>query len=108
MVDADSLTEFAHLEDRAVSGVDFSGRTLPAVHARCAVWDGVSLARCTIPLLGLRDVRMIRCDLSNAVFRMFEVRRVEFIECRLSGMKDCWWRDVLVENCQSRYAQFND
>jgi uncharacterized protein YjbI with pentapeptide repeats len=53
---------------------------------------------------------MIRCDLSNAEVRAFDARRVEFIECRLTGLHafECRWQDVLVENCLARYAQFND
>jgi len=51
----------------------------------------------------------VKCDLSNAVFGRFEARRVEFIDCRLLGMKTsaCRWQDVLIENCDARYAQFN-
>lgn len=55
-------------------------------------------------------MRLINCDFSNAVLRGFEARRVEFLDCRLIGMRaiECRWDDVLVERCDARYAQFRD
>ena len=42
--------------------------------------------------------------------RGFEATRVEFIDCRLTGMMaiECRWQDVLIENCDGRYAQISD
>ena len=36
--------------------------------------------------------------------------RVEFVDCRLIGMKalECRLEDILLERCDARYAQFND
>jgi uncharacterized protein YjbI with pentapeptide repeats len=73
------------------------------------VLERISFAQCEIRSLQLRDVRLVKCDLSNSVLLGFEARRVEFLECRLTGMKafECKWQDVLVEHCDARYAQFN-
>jgi uncharacterized protein YjbI with pentapeptide repeats len=53
---------------------------------------------------------LIKCDLSNASVRGFETIRVEFIGCRLTGMKaaECRWQDVLMKDCEASYAQFVD
>jgi uncharacterized protein YjbI with pentapeptide repeats len=98
------------LEELCVSNLDFSGQSLKTINARSSVFEGVCFSGCTIAGLRLRDVRMIRCDLSNAEARAFDARRVEFVECRLSGLRafECRWQDVLVENCLARYAQFNE
>lgn len=74
------------------------------------MFEAVSFSGCTIAGLRLRDVRMIHCDLSNAELRAFDARRVEFVECRLTGVRafECRWKDILIENCLARYAQFND
>jgi uncharacterized protein YjbI with pentapeptide repeats len=39
-----------------------------------------------------------------------EATRVEFVDCRLIGLKaiECRWEHVLLERCDSRYAQFAD
>ena len=70
--------------------------------------DHVSFAGTKINKLRLRDVRLIECDFSNAVG--FEATRAEFVHCRMTGLRalGCQWRDVLVENCDLRYAQLND
>lgn len=97
------------LEDGRVVATDAAGAEIPALTLTGAVMEGVSLAQAKIQTSRLRDVRLVKCDLSNAVLRGFEGRRVEFIDCRLLGMKaiECRWQDVLVENCDARYAQFN-
>jgi uncharacterized protein YjbI with pentapeptide repeats len=58
----------------------------------------------------LRDVRLVKCDLSNAILDGFEATRIEFVDCRMTGMRacECHWEDVLVENCDMRYVQLSD
>ena len=63
--------------------------------------EAVSFANATIQSVRLRDVRFVRCDLSNSVMRGLQANRVEFIDCRLMGMKaaECRMEDVLLERC---------
>ena len=98
------------LEESCIQNIDLSGRKIPSFVAWNSLFDRVSFARCEISSLRLRDVRLVKCDLSNAVLRGFEASRVELIECRLIGMRaiECHWQDVLVDNCDMRYAQLND
>ncbi len=98
-------------EDVHARDIDLAGRSLPSLIQRSSIFERVSFANCVIPSARLRDVRLVGCDLSNAVLRGWEATRVEFIDCRLTGMKaiECRWRDVLIEGCDARYrAQFTD
>lgn len=98
------------LEESRAQDMDLSGRKIPSLVAWNSFFERVSLARCEISSFRLRDVRLVKCDLSNAVLRGFEASRIELIECRLIGMRaiECHWQDVLVQNCDMRYAQLND
>jgi len=98
------------LEESCAQNIDLSGRKIPSLIVWNSHFDHVSFASCEISSFRLRDVRLVKCDLSNAILRGFEASRVEFIECRLIGMRaiECHWQDVLVENCDMRYAQLND
>lgn len=98
------------IQEARLAGFDFSDHDLPGLSAKCSLFERVSFAGCTISAPFLQDVRLVRCDLSNATFRSFQATRVEFIECRLTGLKavECRWQDVLVEDCDGRYAQFTD
>jgi uncharacterized protein YjbI with pentapeptide repeats len=98
------------LEESCAQNIDLPGRKIPSLVAWNSLFDRVSFANCEISSFRLRDVRLVKCDLSNTVLRSFEASRVELIECRLIGMRaiECHWQDVLVENCDMRYAQLND
>ena len=98
------------LEESWARDVDLSGHKIPSLVARNSVFDHVSFANCRIPSFRLQDFRMVKCDLSNAVLHGFEATRVEFIGCRLTGMRasECHCHDVLFEDCDLRYVQLND
>ncbi len=98
------------LEECCVANLDLLGLRRDTLTATNSIFERVNFSNCWIGALRLRDVRLIGCDLSNAELRGFEATRVEFIDCRLVGMKafECRWQDVLVENCVARYAQFAD
>ena len=106
----ESITEGEPVEESRIAGLDLSGRKLPGFSVKSSIFEGVSFARCAMPSPRFRDVRFVKCDLSNATLRGFEATRVEFVDCRLTGMVaiECRWQDVLVENCDGRYAQFHD
>lgn len=109
-VSADLVLADELLQEARLIGFDFADRDLPGLAAKFTVFERVSFAGCDIAAPFLQDVRLVNCDLSNATFRNFQATRVEFIDCRLMGMKavECRWQDVLVENCDGRYAQFTD
>lgn len=98
------------LEDCRAGAVSLAGKNLDEFRATGAVLEGVSLAGVVARSARWRDVRFVKCDLSNAVLRGVEARRVEMVECRMLGMKavECRWEEVLVAGCDARYAQFRD
>ena len=110
LLDIDALLSGLPFEESRAEGLDLAGKKIPALTAKDSLLDKISFAGCEVLSLRLRDVRVSNCDFSNAVLRGFEATRVELIDCRLIGMRaiECRWKDVLVENCDARYAQFND
>ncbi len=97
------------LEDARAGVGDFSGKAF-RLAARRSLIEGISFSGAQLRAAQLRDVRLVRCDLSNAVARGLQANRVEFIDCRLVGMNaiECRMEHVLMERCDLRYAQFTD
>jgi uncharacterized protein YjbI with pentapeptide repeats len=109
-VEAERLLSGEPIEECLIQEIDLSGRSIPSLIAWNSVLDHVSFASSRIAKFRLRDVRLVKCDLSNAVLHGFEAVRVEFVDCRMTGMRavECHWEDILVENCDLRYAQFSN
>lgn len=109
-VGTEALLAGEPLEESFTRNVDFSGRMIPSLVVWNSAFDCVSFASSRIGKFRLRDVRLIKCDFSNSILQDFEADRVEFIDCRLIGIRaaECRWQDVLFENCDLRYAQMND
>ncbi|NLT69033.1 MAG: pentapeptide repeat-containing protein [Acidobacteria bacterium] len=109
-VDAEALFAGERIEESLVQNLVLSGRKIESLVAWNSIFDNVSLANSRVGKLRLRDVRLIKCDLSNAILQGFEAARVEFVDCRMTGMRacECHWEDVLIENCDLRYAQLSD
>lgn len=98
------------LGESCANNIDLSGLKIPSLAVWNSIFDRVSFASCQISSLRLRDLRALKCDLSNSILRGFEASRVEIIGCRLTGLRaaECRWQDVLVEDCDMRYAQLNN
>ncbi len=109
-ISLDALLAGEPIEAARADALDLAQKKLSRLVLKEAVLCRLSFAGTGILSVRLRDVRLCNCDLSNAVFRGIEATRVEFIGCRLLGLKviECHWQDVLVEGCDGRYAQFND
>src|SRR5277367_1231194 len=67
------------LEESDADSLDLSGQKISALVARASFFRNVSFSNSEIASTRLRDVRMLKCDLSNAILRGFEATRVEFI-----------------------------
>jgi uncharacterized protein YjbI with pentapeptide repeats len=98
------------LVDATVIDADLSGETLPASRLKRCLLERVSFSSAVLRSAEWMDVRFVKCDFSNADLRGLRARRVEFFACRLTGANLCesHWEDVLVEGCESRYAQWAD
>ena len=73
-----------------------------------AVLEKVSLANCRFSSILLKDVRLNGCDLANLETRALTLVRVEFLNCRMTGLRagETDGRDVLIGEGDQRYAQF--
>jgi|WetSurMetagenome_2_1015567.scaffolds.fasta_scaffold538157_1 uncharacterized protein YjbI with pentapeptide repeats len=109
-VDAEALFAGECIQESLAQNLVLSGRKIDSLVAWNSIFDNVSLASSKIGKLRLRDVRLVKCDLSNAILHGFEATRIEFVDCRMTGMRaiECLWEDTLVENCDLRYAQLSD
>jgi len=58
------------IEDALVEGQDVSGHRISSLIAKGCVLRDVSFANCEIGSIRLRDVRLVKCDLSNSLLRV--------------------------------------
>ncbi len=61
-----------------------------------------------LPSLHLADARFERCDLSGAIWEKAYLRRIEVIDCRLTGWQalDARIYDLLLKECTGQYVSF--
>jgi uncharacterized protein YjbI with pentapeptide repeats len=109
-VDAEALFADERIEESLAQNLILSGQKIESLVVWNSIFDNVSLASSKIGKLRLRDVRLVNCDLSNAILHGFDATRIEFINCRMTGMRaiECHWEDTLVENCDLRYVQLSE
>jgi uncharacterized protein YjbI with pentapeptide repeats len=108
---ADSAIFESHdisIPDRLIEDVRIEARGEGTLSVEASRLDRVSLAGCAFASVVLKDVRLVSCDLANLETRALTLIRVEFINCRMTGLRageaDC--RDVLISEGDQRYAQF--
>ena len=77
-VSIDLLLGGSVLEDSRAEAIDLSGDKLEGLKLRVRC-SNASRSTSEIRSLQLRDVRLVKCDLSNSVLLGFEARRVEFL-----------------------------
>jgi len=65
-------------------------------------FEGFEAVGLEVERLTLTDVVFERCDLSGSLLRMPQLRRVEFRDCRMSGVvfAESVWRDVRLVGCK--------
>ena len=94
--------------DRLVEGVRMEGRTVGTLKIEASVLEKVSLANSKFASIACKDARLVGCDLANLETRALTLRRVEFINCRMTGFHagkaDC--QDVLISEGDQRYSLF--
>lgn len=110
----EELTEGGALAERIVeqrvTGADWRGRTGASLRVENSVLERVCLAECRFGSLMMRDVRLVNCDLANLQIRGWALTRVEFIDCRMTGLTAAETEalDVLAREGDLRYSQFRD
>jgi uncharacterized protein YjbI with pentapeptide repeats len=72
------------------------------------ILNRMSFARSKLTDLRLRDVRLVECDFANAEATGMKVTRVEFLNCRLTGLRavEAECQDLLIADGDAGYAQF--
>lgn len=90
------------------SGVDASGGTHGVLRMESCVLERVNLSRCAFGSITMKDVRLVGCDLANLSTRGLNLTRVEFVNCRMTGLSagEADLQHVLIFEGDQRYAQF--
>ncbi len=106
----DHLLAGSPLEDLCFTNLDLSSRRIPALRGGNLVFDRVSFANSEIASLRLFDARFVGCDLSNPMLRACEATRVEFVDCKLTGLNafGCRFEDVLMERCDASFSHLSE
>ena len=95
---SDSLLQEGRLENRKAT----------TLHIESCVLKNIVLANNTFGAIVCKDVQFIDCDLANLETRGLTLVRVEFINCRMTGLRggdaDC--QDLLIREGDQRYSQF--
>lgn len=110
------LTAAAELDDahdisiaeQWITGADMKGRAAGTLRVEASVLERVHLGESGFGSIVLKDVRLIGCELANLRARGMTLVRVEFIDCRMTGMSggDVDAQDVLIRDGDQRYCQF--
>jgi uncharacterized protein YjbI with pentapeptide repeats len=94
--------------ERFVEGIHAEGRAAGNLHIEASVLEKVSLANSSFASIACKDARLVGCDLANLETRVLSLRRVEFINCRMTGFHagkaDC--QDILISEGDQRYSLF--
>jgi uncharacterized protein YjbI with pentapeptide repeats len=87
---------------------DLVGANAKSVLFDKATLNKVQLMAAQLLELKLADVRLTKCDLSNAALLQGSWRRVEAIECRMTGVQlgETTLADVCFERCKLNLANF--
>jgi uncharacterized protein YjbI with pentapeptide repeats len=106
---AAALLSGGTLRDAYLSELDLAAKTLPEIRIFDSLCERASFAGTVLSSARWNDVQFRNCDFSNAVFHTLDARRVEFFDCRMTGMKasGCMMQDVLFDHCDLRYACFS-
>lgn len=104
----DQLVDQAGYRQCSLNECDFSNQIAADI-----VFDQVACKRMNLHLAELQlaqvlDVRFDTCDLAGSTWEKAHMRRVEFLGCRILGIKvsNASFEDILVHNCNAELARF--
>lgn len=102
-----SLTKIS-LTDHCIHGLTVRGSADTTFHLENSTLERVNFADSRFATIRLIDVRLVNCDLANLETHALTLVRVEFIDCRMTGLRagkaDC--QHVLLSGGDQRYTQF--
>jgi len=96
-----------YLVEQHVTGADWRGRKAAELRVEGSVLERVCLADCKFGSITMKDVRLVGCELSNLSAHGMSLTRVEFIDCRMTGLSggDVEGLNVLIREGDQRYCQ---
>ena len=96
------------IAEQLIQGMRIDVQDGGTLRLEASVLERIILANCTFGSMVWKDVRLINCDLANLETRGLTLVRVEFINCRMTGLRagqaDC--QDILISEGDQRYSQF--
>jgi uncharacterized protein YjbI with pentapeptide repeats len=94
--------------ERTIEGATINKRQGGTFRIEASLLQRVNLAGSSFGSVVWKDVRLVDCDLANFETHGLNLVRVEFINCRMTGLRageaDC--QDLLVSGGDQRYCQF--
>lgn len=104
----DTVRDRERYEYLALSQLDLAEQRAEYASFEATRFSHVSMRASHFPGLALLDVRLEGCDLANADLYKASLQRVEFIACRLVGLKasEAEFHDVLFKECKGEFALF--
>jgi uncharacterized protein YjbI with pentapeptide repeats len=104
----DQLVDQASYRQCSLHECDFSSQIAADIVLDQVVCKRLRLHLAELPLAQVLDVRFDTCDLAGSAWEKAHMRRVEFLGCRLLGIKvsNSSFEDMLVHNCNAEFARF--
>lgn len=102
------LTTGEQYAEVALVDWDGSGQSADDLHFDAVLLERANLSGTRLRRLRMRDVRLLKTDLSNAEWPQATLDRVEILAGRLTGLKalDAKFADLRVVGCKVDLAQF--
>jgi uncharacterized protein YjbI with pentapeptide repeats len=93
--------------DQWIKGAEIKHRADGTMRVEASVLERVNMAESSYVSIVLKDVRLIGCELANLRTRELVLIRVEFIDCRMTGLSggEVNAQDLLIREGDQRYCQ---
>jgi uncharacterized protein YjbI with pentapeptide repeats len=96
------------IAEQLITGLKLEAAAVGEFRIDSSVLHTVALPGSAIRSAKWKDVRFTGCDLANIEIRALTAVRVEFHECRMTGLRvgQADWQNLLISGGDQRYAQF--
>lgn len=96
------------VRDCTIENLNLNELSTQSILFENCVLHRVSFTRSKLGGLRLKDVRMVECDFANAAAAAPKILRVEFLNCRLTGLRatEAKCQHVLISEGDAAFSQF--
>ena len=107
-IDAFPDPDDVYLSECHLEGLRLDAPTDAPLRIESSLLNRVNLANNRFSTILWKDLRLTNCDLANLETRSLTLIRVEFINCRMTGLRatEAECQDVLISEGDLRYTQF--